>query len=108
ASPLSLSCGMASPDMALPDMASPDMALPDMAQHLAAQMLPAGFTIGHQALAGREHCHAHATEDARDPVSPRVDAQPGLGDPLDPGDGARAVGRVLQGDLQRRARLVAV
>ena len=50
-------------------------ALPDMAEHLAAQMLPPGLTVGHQALAGREHGHAHPTQHARDAVGAGVNAQ---------------------------------
>src|SRR4051812_46390158 len=80
-------------------------ASPHVAEDFAADLALARFPVGHQPLAGREHGDTETTEDAGKLVGTAVHPQAGLRDPLDPGDRARPLGRVLHANGQRLARL---
>src|SRR5437879_7635333 len=78
---------------------------PHVAEDFAADLALARFTVGHESLAGREHGHAETSEHAGQLVGAAVDPQAGLGHPLDAGDRACTLGRVLHANGQRLAGL---
>src|SRR5579875_3266846 len=77
------------------DMADP---LPDVGEHFPAHALLVRLLVGHQAGGCRDDGHAKAAEHPRQVVLARIDPQPGLRDPLEPGDGALAAGPELERD----------
>src|SRR5438034_970911 len=70
--------------------------LPNIAEHLAANALAARLLVGHHALRCSDDRDAEATQDARQIVGRRVDAQTGAADPLKVRDDTLALVAVAQ------------
>src|SRR5215468_557382 len=81
-----------------------DMTVPleHRTEDLAAHIGVAGGMVRHHALGGRDDCDAEAVVDARQFPHRRIDAAPGLGDPLDDANDRRAV-EILELDLELSA-----
>src|SRR3954454_14924936 len=71
---------------------------PDEAEDLAADTLLLGGAARDEPRGSGQDSGAHAPEDAGKAILARVDAAPGLGDPLDVGDDPLAVAPVLELD----------
>src|SRR5712691_4572694 len=71
-------------------------ALPDVADDLATDLESPSLLTTHDSLRCRDHRDAEAAVNARDIGSLRVDAQPGLADPLDPRQHRLLLAGVLQ------------
>ena len=59
-------------------------------------MVSAGFSVGHKTFTRGQYCDAQASQDSGNAVGLGVDAQTGLGDPLQTGDRATSVGSVFE------------
>src|SRR6516165_7225261 len=79
--------------------------LPDVGEDFPAHTLLLGLLVGHQAARRRDDRDAEPAEHPGQVVLLRVHAQPGLGNPLDPGDGALTRVAVLEGDHEVLADL---
>src|SRR5918994_7300574 len=76
--------------------------LPDEREDFAAQLRLTRLLAGHDALARADDDDAQAAQHPRDVRLARVDAQPGLADPLEAGDDRDLPVDVLEGDAQER------
>src|ERR1700683_4263656 len=93
--------GMVTGSRPILDIAAPP--LPDVGEDFPAHAALIGLFIGHQAAGGRDDRHAETAQHPGQVILLRVDAQPGLGDPLDAGD--RALARVAE--LERDHQVLA-
>ena len=81
---------------------------PDKAEDLAAHAVLPCFSIGHEALVGRNDRHAETSLDSRDLITPAVDAQTGFGDARKTGDDPGPFRRVLHLDREGPSGTVTV
>src|SRR3954452_1697540 len=79
--------------------------LVDVGEDFPTHALLVGLAVGQQAARRRDDRDAEATEDLGEVASLRVDAQAGLGDATDTGDGPLAVRAVLEVDREDLALL---
>src|SRR5215217_5979943 len=78
--------------------------LPDLRHDLATDARLARIVARHDALRGRHDRRAHAAQELRDVLGVDVRPLPRAGDPLEAGDDGRAVGSVLEPDVDPVAR----
>src|SRR3954471_2541787 len=78
--------------------------LPDEREDFAAELGLAGLRAGHDPLARADDDDPESAEDAGDIGLAGVDAEPGLADPLEPGDDGRLAVDVLEREVENRAR----